>query len=361
MATDASLSRRECLGTGARSLIAATALSSLLPHWPRAVRAQPPLPTVPWAQTDDLFDQRTLTAIDRGLAFLAANQLPTGEQPGRMGGNVAVVSFTGLAFLAAANLPGRGPLGEALQSALEYVAGSSTDSGFIIRRDVSRGAMYGHGFATLFLAEAIGVTLRRDLDAKLRAAIQVIIAAQHPSGGWRYTPEPEDADLSVTVGQVMALRAARNAGVYVPAETIDQAIDYIRRSQNPDGGFIYQLAGGESRFPLTAGAIVALQNAGRYEADELTTAYAYLQQHFAENLSPRETNYFFYAHYYSVQALWQRGGQPFERWYQALRDVLLNTQAADGGWNDYIGRAYATAMACLILSAPRTSLPIFQR
>ncbi len=315
-----------------------------------------------WARTDALFTPEVATAIGEGLRFLARTQLPAGMFPERMGSNVAVVSLAGLAFLAAGNLPGRGPQGLALQRAVDYVADACSETGFIIRREaVSRGAMYGHGFASLFLAEVWGLTSRNDLATKLRAAVEVILAAQHRAGGWRYTPQPLESDLSVTICQMMALRAARNAGVQVPAATIDAAIDYIRRCQNPDGGFMYQLGGGESRFPLTAGAIVALQNAGRYQGQELEPAYAFLQRRFPDNLSPRRNNYFFYAHYYSVQALWQRNDEAFARWYTALRGVLLPGQQADGGWSDFIGRSYATAMACLVLSAPRTTLPIFQR
>ena len=46
---------------------------------------------------------------------------------------------------------------------------------------------------------------------RLAASIELIIAAQNPEGGWRYTPQPRDADVSVTVCQVMALRAAHKA------------------------------------------------------------------------------------------------------------------------------------------------------
>lgn len=88
--------------------------------------------------------------------------------------------------------------------------------------------------------------------AKLSSAVELIVRTQNSAGGWRYNPAPEDADLSVTVCQMMALRAARNAGIGVAKETIDRAVDYVRRSQNADGGFMYQYRSGqcgESRFP----------------------------------------------------------------------------------------------------------------
>ena len=53
-----------------------------------------------------------------------------------------------------------------------------------------------------------------------------------------------DADISVTAVQVLALRAARNAGLKVAQSTIDRAIAYMKRcANNPDGGFSYQATG----------------------------------------------------------------------------------------------------------------------
>lgn len=221
--------------------------------------------------------------------------------------------------------------------------------------------MYGHGFASLFLAEVYGTINRDDLQRKLNSAIGLIVRSQNSDGGWRYDPQPRDADLSVTICQMMALRAARNAGIYVPGEVIRQAVDFVRRCQNPDGGFMYQITGGESRYPLTAGAIVALQNAGRYQGKELDDAYAYLSERPNEYLSPLRSNYFFYAHYYSVQAFYQLGAAAWLDWYHKLAGTILKSQLVDGSWLDYTDRFYATTMAIIILNTPRSLLPIFQR
>src|SRR5262249_31695517 len=80
------------------------------------------------------------------------------------------------------------------------------------------GPMYGHGFATLFLREAYGMVhaklLREEMRAKLRLAVNLILSAQrfNDEKAWRYEPTSRDADLSVTICQIMALRSARNAG-----------------------------------------------------------------------------------------------------------------------------------------------------
>ena len=45
--------------------------------------------------------------------------------------------------------------------------------------------MYGHGFATLALAELYGQTRRRDLRDKLEKAVKLILSSQNEEGGWR--------------------------------------------------------------------------------------------------------------------------------------------------------------------------------
>ena len=72
-------------------------------------------------------------------------------------------------------------------------------------------------------------------------------------------------------------------------------------------------------------------------------------------------NYFYYAHYYGVQAMWLAGGERWERWYPAIRDELLTRQRGGGHWNSQISPEYATSMALIILQLPDQVVPIFQR
>jgi prenyltransferase beta subunit len=314
---------------------------------------------------DDLYTPEIDEAIELGLEFLVNQQQPDGGFRGQQySRNVAVIGLAGLAFLSNGGLPGRGRWGRALEKCVTYIVDSCEDSGFIVRPGTTgHGPMYGHGFAALFLAEVYGVSPQARVRDCLKAAIDLIVRCQGPEGGWRYDPRPTRGDLSVTVCQVMALRAARNAGIYVPAETIERALDYVRRSQNPDGGFMYQITGGggESRFALTAAAVVALYSVGQYSGKELEQAIRFLQERFDNDAGLYRNGYYFYAHYYSVQAFWILGGDAWQSWYRALSRQIMNQRYPDGRWEDMIGREYATAMACIILSVPRSTLPIFQR
>ncbi len=312
---------------------------------------------------DGLYDKEVDDAIRGGLRLLVSRQNADGSfLSNEWGREAGVCSLVGLAMLSRGIRSGFGASGRALQLIGRYICEHTQESGFIhVQGASSHGPMYGHGFATLFLSELYGTSPANEIRPKLAAAVDLIIRSQNAQGGWRYEPRPNEADLSVTVCQVMALRAARNAGIGVPKETIDKAVDYIRRSQNADGGFMYQLTGGASRFPLTAAAVVALYNAGIYEGNEIDSAIAYLQNNIASASSVDRNGFFYYAHYYSAQAFWHRGGQAWDQWYGRLKRFLLTMRQPQGGWFDYNSLEYGTAMACLILNMPRTVLPIFQR
>ena len=329
----------------------------------RSCQAQPPVGDNPELTAVEFVTAPTQTAINKALGYLARRQNDDGSiGSGNYSRNVAVCALSGMAFMAGGSTPGRGPYGENAARSVNFILEHTQDRGFITADGASsHGPMYGHGFATLFLAEAYGMTWRMDIGEKLTHAVEQIVAAQNKDGGWRYLVDSKDADISVTVCQVMALRAARNAGVFVPPETIDAAVEYVRRSQNPDGGFMYTIDGGPSAFPRSAAGVVALYSAGIYTGDEISKGLDYLMQFKPrQNRFEREPHYY-YGHYYAVQAMWHAGGDYWRKWYPAIRDQLLARQRDDGSWVATISPEYGAAMAALVLQMPNNYLPIFQR
>lgn len=326
--------------------------------------AQEPAPAAPpAAPATNLMQPATHRAIAAGLDYLVKRQNEDGSfGSGTYGRNTAICSLAGMALMSAGSTPGRGPYGAPVSRVVGFVVQQAQDSGFLsLPQAASHGPMYEHGFATLFLAEAYGMTTDPALRERLVRAVKLIISTQNDEGGWRYEPKRQDADISVTVCQVMALRAARNAGIFVPNPTIDRCIDYVKRSQNADGGFMYMLSqGGESLFPRSAGGVVALHCAGVYQGPEVERGLAYLMKHLPQSDKYQRDSHYFYGHYYAVQALWRAGGERWERWYPAIHDALLARQRTDGAWFDAISPEYGTAMACLILQMPNSCLPIFQ-
>jgi len=232
------------------------------------------------------------------------------------------------------------------------------------------GPMYGHGFGTLFLAEAYGMVhdrkerkLRERMHDTLERAVQVIIHSQNGEGGWRYQPEPREADISVTICQIMALRAARNVGFSVPKSVADRCVRYVQRCQEPDGGFRYMAQGGGAAFARTAAGVAALYSAGLYKDPSIERGLKYLMKHKPGRGFPRNEMHYFYGHYYAVQAMWTAGGAYWSEWFPAVRDDLVNQPRlrADGSWFDQICSHYGTAMACIILQVPNNYLSILQK
>lgn len=320
------------------------------------------------SRSADMITPEARTAIDSGLTYLADRQIKEGRGRGAFGfdgyrANTAVVALSGMAFMSHGSSPGRGPYGQNIDYCIEYVLSNSQEGGFIaIPGAATHGPMYGHGFATLFLGEVYGMSSDSSVREKLVEAVKLIVDTQNIDGGWRYEPVRQDADISVTVCQMMALRAARNAGIYVPNETVDRCVDYVKRSQNPDGGFMYMLqSGGPSAFPRSAAGVVAMNSAGIYSGEEVERGMQYLVENLQNPREIRSNSHFFYGQYYASQAFWHAGGALWRQYYPVVREYLLSRQTAGGYWPDFICPEYGTAMACIVLQMPNNYLPIFQR
>jgi len=298
--------------------------------------------------------------VDDGLAYLAKQQQEDGSYGAeRYGKHVGITALACLAFMADGNLPGRGPYGEQVAAGLDFILNNASESG-LLAAETSHGPMYGHGFATLFLGEVYGQTHDPRVREALLKAVRLIVRTQNAEGGWRYQPVPVNADISVTICQVMALRSARNAGLSVPKETIDAAVAYVRQCQNPaDGGFRYMLSGGGSAFPRSAAGVATLFYAGIYEGEVLSDGLDYVVRIGLEGENRR--HYYYYGQYYAAQAMFLAGGDYWRQWFPHAREELLNRQQSGGYWESNYGNDYATAMALIVLQMPNRLLPIFQR
>lgn len=308
-------------------------------------------------------------SVTRGLAALARMQRTDGAfGEAQFGRSVAVTSLACIAFMADGNMPGRGPYGEQVARGLAYVLAQCNESG-LIATDAANSPMYGHGFATLFLGEVYGMSpggadaaLTARIHTSLVRAVRLIEQTQNDEGGWRYNPVPFDADVSVTIAQVMALRSARNAGLEVSRDTINKAVEYVRACQNPDGGFRYQMVTGPSAWPRSAAGVATLFYSGVYEDRAIDSGVRYLFATAAPGRVDAQAIHYYYGHYYAVQTMFLAGGDSWSRWWPAVRDQFIVEQQADGAWSDTShGNEYATAMSLIVLQMPKRYLPIFQK
>jgi len=374
------------------------------------------------ATAGSLVDVRTQRAIELGTRYLIRLQQPDGSWHSNAGKkvnenyrvfdqgedvpHVGVTSLAVLALLAGGHMPGRGPYGEAMDKAVEFILDQvQPESGYIAAHGTR---MYSHAFATLALAEIYGVSRRERVRNKLQEAIEFTVKSQNETGGWRYVPFTNDSDMSVTVCQVVALRAARNVGIKVPRKTIDRALRYVIESAItlPDrgrryiGAFWYQPHDqrfNRPSFALCAAGLTTLFQAGLYD-DEAVRAHIrahkidktpppsiarsvdYMQREYWEiynRAGPGGPKHYFYyyGNYYAMQAMYQIGGKDpalFAAWYRQVRDHLLDmmehgrapdTRQEEAYWRSNVDstNAYATACSLLILQFPLDHLPIHQR
>jgi hypothetical protein len=317
---------------------------------------------------------KTEEAIEKGLDFLARRfNRDTGYgSTAHYQGNVAITSLAALAFMAGGHEPGRGKYGKLVTQCVEFVLSKEDTQrpGYLHNPgDRQHGPMYGHGFGTLLLGEVHGMVadkkLRTRVKDALKRSVQLIINSQNSEGGWRYFPWTKDADISVTICQIMALRSARNAGIAVPKNVVDKCVDYVKRCQDKsDGSFRYQLQmggrGHGNTFARTAAGVCALYSAGIYKGREIEMGLNHLAQ-FKPGGRTHFDMHYFYGHYYAVQAMWTAGGSHWTDWFPAIRDELVGSQRSDGRWEDAICMHYGTAMACIILQVPNNYLPILQK
>jgi hypothetical protein len=317
-------------------------------------------------------------AIDAGLGYLKAQQHADGSWGTQAyHGNIAVTSLAGLAFLSGGHKSGKGPNGDVLSKAIDYIISQEDKNvpGFLhTARNALHGPMYSHAFGVLFLAEAHGTITdkkqKEQVHATLKRAVQLIIKSQtrdggQHDGGWRYQPRPGDADLSVTACQVLALRAARDAGIDVPKATMDKAVDYVKRCQNmADGGFRYQTFGGASGFARTAAALASLHRLGIQKGEPIDKGMRFLRGYKPGQKQPDPATqmHYGYGHFYAAKAMWYAGGKDWHDWYPAIRDELQAARKKDGHWTYNLNCPhYSTAIALIILQMPNHALPSLKR
>lgn len=328
-------------------------------------------------------------AIDRAIQHLVSKQNPSESWINDGSANhTAITALAVLAMASAGHQPSDvSPQGHAMKRALRYVLhpDRQDQDGYFGNGDASR--MYGHGIVTLMLAEIAGQTVDDETDQLIRRrvakAVDLIVKAQkvpkgnpYDQGGWRYTPNDKSSDMSVTVWQLMALRAAKNAGIPVPGGAVDDGLAYVKRCYAPElatpgvippaGKHGFGYTAGNAKYQstsTTAMGLLSLILAGEADSPAVRGAAAYLAE-----FPPTWGNVWaFYGSYYYAQAMFQVGGASATKGEQVVMQLLLPEQRPDGSWESssekerHVGSVFTTSLGVLALSVKYHYLPIYQR
>jgi hypothetical protein len=349
----------------------------------------------PPSATPSSLDRPRREAIARGCAWISSKQ----HRDGGFGDDKAVVAITALSVLALmsdGSADGRGPHGEPIRKGIDFLLHlvespqpnrPASEDGYFYYPNDFNSRMHGQGYATLALATALGTSTgprSEQIRRVLVRAVACIERAQTSTGGFGYDPVPNrDHEGSVTVTVAQGLRAARDAGIRVSQQVILNGLHYLKRSQMTDpsspfdGSFRYSLHHQRTSYALTAAALSSFFLYGRYDDDEERT----IERGLKFLMGPRgleavlaEPDWWFYGHFYAAWTCWQRdGNEPdaeeagyWARWHRRVFPLYLETQRADGSWEDpsdrfAFGPTLATAFAVLTLAIPDEAIPVFQR
>lgn len=290
----------------------------------------------------------------RGLAYLASTQTAQGNWEGSYDQQPGVVGLALLTFLASGEDPNYGPYRQVIKRGTTYILSQqNAATGYI------GNSMYNHGFATLALAELYGHLQEPDVGDALQKAVKLILESQeqNPLGAWRYTPVSKDADTTVSGAPMVALFAARNAGLSVPEKAFERGLAYFARSTGGDGGVSYTSHSGGGNTVRTAISSLVFSLANDYQSEASRANFRYLR----ENKDQTSSSYPYYQFYYLSQALFQGDMQEWELWNQRVFRVFQATQGRDGSWSGPRGSTFATAGALLSMALNYRLMPIYER
>lgn len=327
----------------------------------------------------------TEAAVARGLKFLARHQQPDGnwslqhfrtpdcdETCTHHGGFSTKVAGTALAllpFLGAGQTHLEGEYQQEVLKGLNALCAQQREDGDL--RGEGDGRMYAHGMAAIVLCEAYALTQDKQLFEPAQRALNFIVAAQHSAGGWRYEPG-EPGDVSVVGWQLMALKSGQMAGLHVPNEVFERTsmfLDSVARDRNPSE-YDYQ-PGRSTTIAMTAEALLCRQYLG-WSRDHkgLKAGVDLMVRHHLP--SEKRPNVYYW--YYATQVMHHYGGGSWRTWNEKMRDLLLSTQeikghaagswtprgnGIDGGFADYAGRIYMTALCLCTLEVYYRHLPLY--
>ncbi len=326
-------------------------------------------------------------ALIKGLDYLASRQKKDGswEQYEQAYAGLSLMAFLG------SECTGK-DYSANIKKALEFLK-----SKFIPRSKYAEGSrdadyyggtfgtqeMYQHSIATMGLIEALAGLNDESLEPVAREAIGLILRSQNTEhkpatlrgpvkpdspyyGGWRYKPDSTDADISLTGWQILALKAAENAGFVIPDYSFPAAANFVRSLYGKeDGSFRYDSPGERGNSCARAGmGALSLQLSGHPQDPLVPAAIRFMQNHPPRwNMEEPGDGYPFYYWYYGTRVMYLAGGDDWRIWKDWMCRLLVDHQNLNGSWegaeSEVNYEIYRVALGALMLEFCCGHVPIY--
>jgi len=299
------------------------------------------------------------------------------DGPGESAYSTGVTGLSLLAFLGAGETHRTGSCQTTVKTGLKWLRDVQDSEGCFGPR-TSQHFLYNHACAALAMTEAYGMTNAPSFKAPAQNGVGFILKARNPYLAWRYNvPADGDNDTSVTGWMVMALKSAKLSGLEIETAAIKDAIAFVDKMTEPEFGRTgYQQRGGpparkdesSAKFPaskseaMTAvGLTVRIFGGHDLKSDEMIGKGAELLAKCLPKWDVDQGTIDFYYWYYGSLAMFQVGGERWNKWNAAMKTSLLDHQRLEkdrceyGSWDPVDpwsaegGRVYATAINCLTM------------
>lgn len=314
----------------------------------------------------------TQAAIGRSLDWFTRHQEPDGRWDIAKHGGAAKhdVGATSLALLCYYGWGVRhteaGPYQAPVKKALAWLLAQVKENGDARGAAADSKGMYDQGMAALALCEAYSMTRDPAILKAASNAVDFICAAQNAgSGGWRYTPG-QDADLSVSSWQYMALKSAQLAGIVSPTNVLIRADRYVDSISGGQHGGISGYQRSETSRPamIASGMFLRQLRLASPREPRMREAAMFMQMN---PLNEKDLDYYYL--YYGILALYQHRGVTWEEWNEKMKGILIPRQVRTGPDSGAyepsgqrkaeMGKAVSTAFATLSLEVYYRLLPIY--
>jgi len=282
--------------------------------------------------------------------------------------------FALLCFLGAGHTHKGGRYRQQVADGLSFLLAHQSDTGSFSKNN------YAHSVATMAVAEAYGMTKTPMLKEITQKAVDTLLSRQKEYEGFDYQVNRGRNDTSVTGWVTMALKSAASSDIQVgnAFEGIANHMDHV--TPEVKGDSYPTLAGhvaytwksssnslGHRNPRLTAIGMLCRVFIGQDTSSRMLRAHGYKM---LENLpKPGKTD--FYTMYYATLAMFQMGGEFWDKWNESMKNVLIDSQRKGGcmdgswdptgfaGWADSrAGRVFFTAVGCLSLEVYYRYLPV---